>query len=205
MHLTCLHTAHVHCATFDGLRDRIAPETPLTHIVRKDWLARAQTGIDDALREEITETIQGIDTPVICTCTTLGEIAEAAGAIRIDRPMMHRAAENTGDILLVFCLASTEAPSHTLLQQELDAADSPHTIAPLLLDRLWPLFEQGRPHAFARGIAAEIRTALSQRPGIRAVVLAQASMAGAASLLSDLPIPVLSSPVLALKEGLARL
>lgn len=205
MHLTCLHTAQVHCATFDGLRDRIAPEAQIDHVVHKDWLERAQGGIDDKLRQEVIQAIEAIQTPVICTCTTLGEIAEAAGAIRIDRPMMRRAAENWGDILLAYCLRSTEGPSTALLQDEMDKAGNPYQIAPLLLDRHWHLFEEGHPHAFARGIANDIRAALSQRSGIRAVVLAQASMAGSAMLLSDLDIPVLASPVLALKEGLARL
>ncbi|THD76532.1 hypothetical protein E7681_01430 [Thalassobius vesicularis] len=205
MRLTFVHTAQVHCATFDGLRDRITPETQLDHIVRADWLARAQGGIDDTLTQEITQSIQAIETPVICTCTTLGEVAEAAGAIRIDRPMMRRAAETWGDILLVFTLKSTEAPSTALLRDELDRAGNPRQIVPLLLDRHWPLFEDGRPHAFARAIASDVRSAVTQRPGLKAIVLAQASMAGAAVLLSDLPIPVLSSPVLALKEGLARL
>lgn len=205
MHLTFLHTAQVHCATFDGLRDRLTPDTPLEHIVRKDWLDRARAGIDDQLRGEVIQKIQSIRTPVICTCTTLGEIAEAAGAIRIDRPMMRRAAETWGDVLLVYTLKSTEIPSRTLLQQEMEKAGNSGQIAPLNLERHWHLFESGHPHAFARGIATDIRTALTQRSGIKTVVLAQASMAGAAMLLSDLQIPVLASPVLALKEGLARL
>lgn len=205
MHLTCLHTAHVHCATFDGLRDRIAPGTGIDHIVRKDWLERAQAGIDPALTSEITAEIKAIKTPVICTCTTLGKVAEDAGAIRIDSPMMRRAAETAGDVLLAYALKSTETPSHDLLRAEMDKAHSSFQIVPLLLDRHWPLFEDGHPHAFARGIATDIRAALTQRSGIRTVVLAQASMAGAAMLLSDLNVPVLASPMLAFKEGLSRL
>jgi hypothetical protein len=205
MSLLCLHTTEVHRATFDGLRDRITPGTPLQHVVREDWLQRAQQGIDLALKSEISDAIQQAPGPVICTCTTLGEVAEDAGAIRIDRPMMRRAAEHFGDILLVYCLRSTEQPSHALLQQEMQTAGNPHGIAPLYLGHHWPLFEDGRPHAFARAVATDIRNAFSQRAGVKAVVLAQASMAGAAMLLSDLPAPVLASPVLALKEGLARL
>lgn len=181
------------------------PDTPLHHLVREDWLQRAQLGVDGTLRREISEVVRSAQGPVICTCTTLGEVAEAAGAIRIDRPMMRRAAENFGDILLVYCLASTEHPSFDLLRQEMDAAGNPHSIVPLFLGQHWPLFEEGRPHAFARALATDIRRALTQRAGVRSVVLAQASMAGAAMLLSDLPAPVFASPVLALKEGLARL
>ncbi len=205
MHLTCLHTAQVHCATFDSLRDRITPGTRIEHIVRRDWLDRAQNGVDDALRSEIIAEIKAIRSPVICTCTTLGDIAEEAGAIRIDRPMMHRAADNWGDILLVYCLKSTEGPSTRLLRQEMDKEGNPYKIVPLYLGQHWHLFDEGQPHAFSRAIARDIRTAFGQRMGLKAVVLAQASMAGAAVLLSDLPAPVLSSPVMALKEGLARL
>jgi hypothetical protein len=205
MSLLCLHTAEVHRATFDGLRDRISPGTPIRHVVREDWLQRAQTGLDPLLKAEVTQTINTATGPVICTCTTLGPVAETAGAIRIDRPMMRRAAENFGDILLAYCLQSTEQPSHDLLAQEMKAAGNPYRIAPLFLGQHWPLFEQGHPHAFARAVAMDIRNVVSQRSGIRAVVLAQASMAGAAMLLSDLPTPVLASPVLALKEGLAQL
>lgn len=205
MPLVCLHTAEVHRATFDGLRDRISPDTPIQHLVREDWLQRAQGGLDEALSSEVASVVKAAPGPVICTCTTLGEVAEAAGAIRIDRPMMHRAAENFGDILLVYCLRSTEQPSYDLLEQEMKAAGNPHKIAPLFLGQHWPLFEEGHPHAFARSVAMDIRNVVSQRSGIRAVVLAQASMAGAAMLLSDLNTPVLASPVLALKEGLARL
>jgi hypothetical protein len=205
MSLLCLHTADVHRATFDGLRDRITPGTPLQHVVREDWFHRAQNGIAEDLVAEISEAVQAASGPVICTCTTLGEIAEQAGAIRIDRPMMRRAAEHFGDILLAYCVRSTERPSQALLQQEMDEAGNPHKIAPLFMGQHWPLFEEGRPHAFARAVAPEIRNAGSLRAGIRAIVLAQASMAGAAMLLSDLPAPVLASPVLALKEGLARL
>ncbi|MGH1356307.1 MAG: hypothetical protein ACRBBS_14670 [Thalassovita sp.] len=205
MSLLCLHTADVHRATFDGLRDRITPGTPLQHIVREDWLLRAQQGVDGLLKAEVTQAIHSAAGPVICTCTTLGEVAEDAGAIRIDRPMMRRAAEHFGDIMLAYCLRSTERPSQTLLQQEMDDAGNPYAIAPLFLGHHWPLFEEGHPHAFARSVALDIRNAVSQRAGIKAVVLAQASMAGAAMLLSDLPAPVLASPVLALKEGLAQL
>ena len=205
MSLTCIHTADVHRATFDGLRDRISPRTPLVHLVHEDWLARAQHGIDGALIEDVQAAIRTAAGPVICTCTTLGEVAEAAGAIRIDRPMMRRAAENFGDILLVYCLKSTEAQSQMLLQEEMDKAGNPHSIVPLYLGQHWDLFAEGRPHAFARALATDIRAALTQQSGIRSVVLAQASMAGAAMLLSDLPALVLASPVLALKEGLSRL
>ena len=66
--LTLFHTADVHVATFDAL----APEADLTHVVRTDWLERAQTGVDAALRQEIAEAIRAAEGPSLCTCTTIG-------------------------------------------------------------------------------------------------------------------------------------
>ena len=42
--LILLHTADVHIATFNRLRDEIAPAARIEHIVRPDWLARARSG-----------------------------------------------------------------------------------------------------------------------------------------------------------------
>ncbi len=77
--LTLLHTAEAHRATFDALRDRIAPGAALTHVVRADWLVRAQGGVDDALQSEMAKAVAAAQGPVICTCTTLGPAAADAG------------------------------------------------------------------------------------------------------------------------------
>lgn len=205
MTLTLLHTAEAHRITFDTLRDRIAPGRGLHHIVRKDLLDRAQHGINDVLRSEIATLIETAPGLTLCTCTTLGPVAADAGAIRIDQPMMQAAAALPGDILMAYCLESTLAPSLSLLEAELTRADRPAPVHPLPLNALWPLFEAGETQAFAIGIAAEIRHVAAQLPGLGSIVLAQASMAGAADLLRDLSIPVLASPELALRAALSRL
>ena len=86
--LRLLHTAKVHRATFDALRDQLAPGLVLEHDLRTDWLKRAQDGISPELAGEIERCVRAYDTPVLCTCTTLGSVAEAAGAVRIDAPMI---------------------------------------------------------------------------------------------------------------------
>lgn len=83
---------------FDAFRDRIAPNVRLTHVVREDWLERALAGLDDTLSAEITNEIRQSDAP-ICTCTTIGSVAEQAGALRVDQPMMARAAQIGGPVL----------------------------------------------------------------------------------------------------------
>ena len=133
MTLILLHTSPVHRPTFDALRDQIAPDIALCHLVRKNYLSRAQSGVDASLTAEITQTIQDCDGPVLCTCTTIGAVAQAAGALRIDQPMMQMAAKATGSILMVYCLESTWEPSLALLNEALKHEDSPQQVYRLFL------------------------------------------------------------------------
>lgn len=185
-----LHTAEVHVATFDALRDSLAPSLPLRHAVHPDWLEDARAGRAETLRPKIARLAAEADGPFICTCTTLGPLAEELGALRVDRPMMETAAGIGGRILMVYVLESTRAPSLELLESLTDAGT---TLRPLALPAAWPLFEAGETARFHSHIAAAIRTALS-RESADVVVLAQASMAGAASQLEGLGLPILSSP-----------
>ena len=201
MTLTLLHTAEAHCARFEALRDRIAPETELRQLVRADWLSRAQGGLTPELEAEIASAVGAAEGPVICTCTTIGPAAEAAGAIRVDWPMMQEAAQTGGPILMVYCLKSTWKPSLELLERALQQAEHKTKVHPMPLPQYWPLFEADQAEAFAAVIAGEIRQAIDSGREIGCVVLAQVSMAGAAPLLADLDVPVLSSPEMALRFG----
>ena len=195
--LTLFHTAQVHRDTFDAL----APDADLIHVVREDWLARAQGGIDDNLSTEITAEIKAVDGPVLCSCTTIGQTAEAAGAIRIDWPMMQEAAKVGGPVLMAYCLDSTAAPSEALLRRAFGATDPLLTC--LQLGQHWSLFDAGEVAAFSKAITSDIATALKQNR-FGCVVLAQASMAGAAPQLRDLTdLPVLASPAIAMSALLA--
>ena len=197
------HTAQVHCATFDALRDRIAPEVKLTHIVRPDWLERAQGGVSPGLSMEITSAIMAATDKVICTCTSIGPTAARAGALRIDQPMMQAAAKTGGPALMAYCLDSTLKPSLDLLESAMKTAGNASKIHPLPLNALWPLFEVGQTEAFSKGIADAIRIYVNDTPGMASVVLATASMAGAAEMLADLAVPVLASPELAFQSAIA--
>ncbi|MDX2485254.1 MAG: hypothetical protein QNK42_16515 [Pseudodonghicola sp.] len=196
--LTLIHTAEVHRATFESLAARIAPGARLHHVVRPDWLARAQGGIGPDLAAEIEAAIAGAAGTVLCSCTTLGPVAGAAGAIRIDAPMMAQAAKTEGPVLLAYCLESTRAASHDLLAAALGAGEE---IRLLDLTEVWPLFERGEGERFDRTIAGRVAAALADAPETGCVVLAQASMAGAAVHINT-KVPVLSSPETALRAAL---
>ena len=202
--ITLLHTSPAHVPTFKALADEIAPHARLVQIVRQDWLEQAiEKGVQPGLRDQIGATIQEADGKVICTCTTLGPAAVDAGAIRIDAPMMQQAARLGGQVLLVYALGSTAGASRGLLEQAFAEIGEPATITPLYLGAVWPLFEAGAHAAFAAQIADAGRDK-ARGQSFAAVVLAQASMAGAALHLQDLDVPVLTSPRPALEYCLKR-
>lgn len=195
--LTLLHTADVHRATFDALRDRIAPKTVLNHIVRPDLLVEARmNGITAELDAGIGAIIQSAPSPVLCTCTTIGQSAARYGALRVDRPMMEIAAKRNGAVLMAYCLRSTLVPSLTLWRE---ITDKPCEV--LDLAHLWPLFEAGEYDQFARAIAAAISDACTHQ-NYGTVILTQASMAGAAPLIECGDALVLASPEIALRHAL---
>lgn len=195
---TLFHTAQSHVARFNTLRDRIAPGQPLTHVVRADWLVRAQGGISAALATEIAQTIDSAPGARLCTCTTIGPVAK--GALRIDAPMMQAAAAIDGPLCLAYCLQSTAQPSLDLLTTCLPAS---RPIAQLYLPNAWAAFTQGDTAGFEAEIAHAVMAHLAQNPGTKGIILAQASMSGAADLLTDCGARVLSSPELALRALLA--
>ena len=201
MTLTLIHTAKVHEATFDALRDRLSPGVDLVHVTRPDWLIRTRAG-DDSVSQELAQAIAEAPGITICTCTTLGEAAEALGALRIDWPMMQAAAKTDGAIMLAYALDSTYEPSLALLDRALEATGTRQKVHPLPLTQYWPLFEASETEAFTSVVAGEIRQAAMTLPKLSCVVLAQASMAPAAERLVDMRVPVFASPELALRAAL---
>ncbi|MFS4581086.1 hypothetical protein [Phaeobacter sp. C3_T13_0] len=198
--LTLIHTAQIHVDTFEGL----AGTAILHHIVRPDWLERAQQGIDETLRQEITSEISALPGPALCTCTTLGELVETAGATRLDEPMMQKAAQIGGPVLIAYCLESTLKPSTALLERAFSEQGKTAEIRSLPLTGLWRHFTDGNIELFHKQIATWISTSLALVADTSCVVLAQASMAGAAEYI-ETDIPVLTSPAIAMQKMLSDL
>lgn len=168
MTLTLLHTAEAHRAAFDDLAVRIAPGAELRHVVRPDWLSRAQDA-DASVQGEIAQAVRAAPGAVLCTCTTLGPLAEGLGILRIDAPMMAKAAQVAagaqGDIIMAYCVDSTLVPSAALLDAALGRAGHKARVHALSLAQFWPLFEAGQVQPFHAVIASAIRENLSAAPG----------------------------------------
>ncbi len=210
--LAFLHTSPVHIATFDRLLAEIDPSIAARHIVDESLLdeARAAGEITPALEQRIAAALRDASAQdgavVLCTCSTIGGSAEAAGAradrvvLRVDRPMAERAIALGERILVAAALASTLTPTRALLLDAARMAGKPIELHDRLCAAAWAFFERGDLAGYAQAIAEDLRAAVGTAD---VIVLAQASMAAAAPLCADLGIPILSSPRLGLEAALA--
>ena len=212
--LAFLHTSPVHIATFDRLLAESDPGVTARHIVDESLLdeARAAGEITAALEQRIAAALRDASAPdgavVLCTCSTIGGSAEAASkragsvVLRVDRPMAERAVALGDRILVAAALASTLAPTRALILDAARAAGKQIDLRELLCETAWAFFERGDLAGYAQAIAKELRAAADTAD---VIVLAQASMAAAASLCADLGVPILSSPRLGLEAALAAM
>ena len=210
--ISFLHTSPVHVATFDALLDELSPGMPRRHRVEEGWLEAARDhGMTPELAETITTAMRNLaDGGVgVCTCSTIGGVAEAAGSdnaptIRIDRALMQAALSHGARPLIAMCLESTKAPTLDLLHDV--ACEQGCEAAPVVVmcQSAWRHFEAGDMDAYARSIADTIKADLRDgNPDC--IVLAQGSMAIAEPLLEGTGLPVLSSPRLGVVRALELL
>ncbi len=222
-----LHTSPVHVATFDALvadASRSAETGAVVQtmaIVNEGLLGMARRdGLESrAVRRGVRDAIvelrrRGADL-VICTCSTIGEIAATAGVSlgydvsRVDRPMAEEAVRlasaGAGRIAIVVALESTVAPTLALIESIASGLGASQweeiDLHVVVSEAAWPLFEAGDIEGYLDAIAS---TCAECPVGIDVIVLAQASMADAASRF-DGAVPVLSSPASAVNAALARL
>jgi hypothetical protein len=209
MTLTFLHTSPVHIERFQALAAQLAPGVPVQHLVHESLLQEAR---ESGITPELTQRVEAIlaeaapqSKVILCTCSTLGGCAEEIGqqtgsrVIRVDRPMAEKAVSLGRRIIVAATLASTLEPTRALILEAAQEAGREVELLELLCEPAWVKFEQGDQAGYLQEIAASLRQAA---PLGEVIVLAQASMANAADLCADLPIPILSSPRLGLEAAL---
>lgn len=199
-----LHTSPVHVATFETLTQELVPGARTEHVVDAGLLATARSIDTEAVADDVAGRLQELTARhvevIVCTCTTIGAVAEAAGGrvpvVRVDRPMARQAVEvaSRSDgrrIGVVVAVESTVEPTRALLDEEAARSGTRPEIEIAVVDGAWAEFEADND---ARYVGLIAQTARTLAPRSDVVVLAQASMVGAHRELTDLPVPVLSSP-----------
>lgn len=209
MRIAFLHTADVHVAIFDHIFDGLDSSVLLNHHVDASLLERARRDGVEAVRADVETLLKDLSTAdaVLCTCSTLGPLADDVAKssktiIRIDRPLMEQACADGDKILVALCLDSTRDATLNLLTD--CGKDAGQNITPIVVicHDAWAFFEAGDMEAYATSIADSIKLKIEEEPDVKSIVLAQASMSVAEAKLTDLGIPVRSSPVIAAKRCL---
>lgn len=184
----------------------------VTHSVCEPLLAQAQhDGADSpaliaAVGQAMTQARASGAAIVVCTCSTIGGIAEAMEtngaftATRVDRAMADLAVSKRQPILLVAALESTLIPTTALLQTSAHRMGVTLDIDSLFVSEAWPYFSAGD---HARYIGTLVQAVAERSSAGKVVVLAQASMAPATDALAKLGITALSSPRLGVEQAVA--
>lgn len=208
-----LHTSSVHVERFDALRDRIAPGQGIRHVVREDLMdqAIAQGGLTPEIRAMAREVIIGALTPdvkaLVCTCSMVGQVAEAYDAeaavpvLRVDRPMTDQAVLQARNIAVCATYPLSLAATLALVRSSAEYLQkSDIIVTEHLFPAAWPLFESGEMEAYYQAVALGIRGASLTA---NLILLAQASMEGAIPLCGDVGIPIWSSPEIGFRTVLS--
>ncbi len=208
-----LHTAKVHVETFGNLVKELEPTLSALHVVDESLLEDARKhGFTPELEKRIHQAMQDATSTgarvVVCTCSTIGGIAESSGetsgqgfiSMRIDRAMADEAVNTGKHILVVAALESTLASTRELLEDSARKLDKTPDIKMLYINEAWKHFEAGDTNAYLKTIAQSLKAYWKNHD---VIVLAQASMAKAAEFCDGVGVPILSSPRLGVKAILA--
>lgn len=209
MRITCLHTADSNIAVFETTAQALGlGQHQFLHISRPDLLAAAEQagGLTDEIRQQTADVLLALSENadrVLLTCSTLGPAATLASesaavpVLRVDQALAEQAMKTPGQVVALCAVETTLEPTRQLFMLVEN-----HPLAQLemrLVPGAWEKFKQGDPAGYLQTIAAAADA--EYRKGAACVVLAQASMTGAAQL-TQTGTP-LTSPACGLRAALA--
>jgi hypothetical protein len=209
-----LHTVPALAPVFDALIAERASDLRRIHVA-DGWLLETarRVGVTDAVRASVAAHVQGLEAggarAVLVTCSSIGEAAEEADrqvgipVLRVDAAMADEAvriaAAGTGRVAVLATLESTLGPTGRLVERA--AAGGPVTVTSTVVPGAAERADAGDRAGADALIADAVRQAAVAAD---VVVLAQASMAGAAEAAA-VDVPVLTSPAGGVRALLAVL
>ena len=208
--ITFIHTAGAHEATFQSLINELSPGIKVRHIVEESLLENVQQGgLTENLNKEIGDIIGKLvcgSKVVVCTCSTIGGIAESYNSPdctvqRIDRAMADYAVANGKTVLVLAALESTLKPTAELIESSSENLDRPIDFKYKVIEDAWSHFISGNHDAYFKSIKSAIE---QNQEEFDMVLLAQASMAGVTNV-GVFDVPVISSPRLGVERAIRAL
>ncbi len=201
--IACLHTAGSNIAVFDGAlaaSGLAAGGVRLRHHVRPGLLRATEAAgvltpeIARQAREALRDLARDADA-VLLTCSSLGPAVEGIAAdapvLRVDAALATEAVRGGGRVVVLCAVPATLEPTGKLFRAAAQATGA--TIVVQLVPGAWDLFTSGDRDGYLRMVAQAADDAAGNAAGGAAgtdvtVVLAQASMAGAAAMAACRPL-----------------
>ncbi len=129
-------------------------------MVDEELLARARregpAAVAGEVRAALDRAVADGARAVLCTCSTIGAVAEEAGAgvpvLRVDRPMAADAVATGPRVVVVATSESTLEPTVALVEEACAAGRSVQ-VRTLLVDGAWARFEAGDTDGYVRSVA----------------------------------------------------
>lgn len=211
MRIGFLHTSTVHTETFEQLVRQADATVDTVAIVDEALLedARVHGPQSDTVRVGINSALDRLVTAgartIVCTCSTISGRAEHEGrersidVIRVDRPLAEAAVAAGRRISVLVALDSTVGPTTELITEVAATSNTEVDIEVHHCDGAWSRFETGDLEGYLAIVAAACDAVADE---CDVIVLAQASMAGAADRCTT-RAPVLSSPRLAVDAAVS--
>ena len=208
--LAFLHTLDANIAVFNKSVEECGYDVEVAHRVNKAVLkdtmklGHVDASIADRIRAEISELRDDGADVVVCTCSSIGAVAEEMNETetievqRIDRAMADRAVGIGDRIVLAASLSSTLGPTRELLESSAQRLGKSVSIKEVVISSAWDRYVAGDITGYIEEVAKAMTAQFNEGD---VIVLAQASMADAALLVSDSPIQILSSPKLGVERA----
>lgn len=211
MRITCLHTAESNIAVFDAAAAALGIGSQvLHHAVRADLLAAVERAgkltpdIAEQTRLTLVALAQHCDA-VVLTCSSLGPVVELAGAytrvpmLRADEALAFAAVHAGGKVTVLCAIETTIEPTSRLFLQVARQAGA--SVEVQWVPGAWAMFKAGDLQGYLATVAKAADRAYVE--GASIVALGQASMSGAASLVTAGSAPLTSASA-GLRAALSR-
>jgi hypothetical protein len=182
--LACLHTAESNAPLFEAAAQALpGGALRLTHRIRPDLLREPTPETLAEATALLRDLAEGADA-VLLTCSTIGAAAAlaqdaACPVLRADAALAEAATRSGGRVEVLYAAPTTAAPTRAIFEAAAEGTGA--SLRLHLVEGAWAMFLGGDLAGYHATIAA------AARPLPGRVVLAQASMAGAAALLPEAP------------------
>jgi Asp/Glu/hydantoin racemase len=206
-----IHTSPSMIPVFKTLADELLKDAAVFNMVDESLLCdiiRDGRCPPKTARRLVSHVIEADDAGaqyILVTCSSMGRAVEASRAVvaarvlRVDEPMAEKAVATGSRIGVIATLPSTLEPTAELVRHRADAAGKGIQLTTRVVDGAFDAVISGDGSTHDALVAAALR---EMAKTVDVIVLAQASMARVVTSLApaDKPVPILSSPRLAIEH-----